>query len=167
MNSKVIIKVLFLALALTATIYSLTLLNTGHMDDFWTSLGIGKKNQSLNWCTNRLVTLSGNSESGPWVLKEENRQWLIVKNTSDVKILSYLDVEKWLAKYCLLTIDIYRDVSILDMAVNTIATANFNDGTSAKIYTLGHKEIYQINEVIFVSDEWTQALKELRNLLNI
>lgn len=167
MNIRFISKVVFLLLALTATIYAAVLLNTGHMNDFWTSLGLGKEAQSLNWCTDRLLTLSGQSGNISWTLKEENQKWLIVKNETDIKTLEYLDIEKWLAKYCILDIVVYKDLAILDMHVSPIAVASFNDSTSVKIFSLGDKGIYQINNVSFTSAEFEEGLAELKALLKI
>lgn len=166
MRIRLFLKLFFLFIALSATIYSLALLNTGHMNDFWTSLGIGKKHNALNWCNNRLESLSGKTAEVAWTLKEDNRQWVIQKN-AETKTLEYLDVEKWLARYCIVDIEIYKDSAILDMPVTLIAIAQFNDGTSAKIFRLGDNEIFQINHYTFKSSEWEQALKDLQSLLKI
>jgi hypothetical protein len=165
MKIKFIFKAFFLLLALTATLYSIYLLDTGHMGDFWTSLGIGNKGQSLIWCSSRVTQLEDAKNKG-WMLEEKNQQWQITK-LSDTKNLNYLDLEKWLAKYCTLEITIYNNPDILDMHLEPFAVARFNDGTSAKIYTLGDKNIFQINEVIFQSREFEQALQELKDLLKI
>lgn len=166
MHFRLFFKLFFLFLALGATIYSLTLLNTGHMNDFWTSLGIGQNTNSLNWCSNRLVSLSGATATGNWTLKEDNRQW-VIENNNETKILEYLDVEKWLAKYCIIDIEPYKSEAILDMAVAPIATAIFNDGSKAKLFRLGQDNVFQINHSTFKSPEWEEAIKELQSLLKI
>ena len=166
MPFKIFFKLFFLFIALGATIYSLVLLNTGHMNDFWTSLGMGANSKSLNWCSNRLESLSGTAANGPWTLKEENRQWVITKD-NNTKILEYLDVEKWLAKYCIIDIEPYNNEAILDMTVTPIATAVFNDQSKAKLFRLGKENVFQINHFIFKSSEWEEAMKELQTLLKI
>lgn len=166
MNLRILSKVGFLLVALVATIYAVIQLNTGHMNDFWTSLGMGKNSQSLNWCNDRLVRLSGTQNNVTWELKEQDSQWVIIKN-QDTKTLEYLDIEKWLAKYCILDIKTEKSESFLDMAVTPVALAEFNDKTTARIFTLGNKNLYQINTVIFTSSEFDQALLELKSLLKL
>lgn len=164
MSFRLFFKMLFLTLALTATVYSMYLLNTGHMSDFWTSLGLEHKTQSLNWCSNRLTQLKG--AANDWRVEEKNKQWQITKNT-DTKIIPYLDMEKWLAQYCILDISIYRNPDLLDMHLEPFAVASFNDGSQAKIFLVGDKKIFQINEVIFTSPELEQGIAELKDLLKI
>lgn len=167
MNMRIFFKSFFLMIALSATLYAVTLLNTGHMNDFWISLGLGKANQSLNWCRERVVKISGTNDAGTWTLFEEKQEWLIGKNSDPVQKLDYLEVEKWFAKNCIINIEIYKNISILDMAILPFGVAHFNDGTNAKIISLGNEGVYQINEVIFKSKDWTQALEDLKNLLKI
>lgn len=167
MNIRVFSKIAFLLVALAATVFALIQLNTGHMNDFWTSLGIGKKTHSLNWCNNRLISLTGTSNNVVWTLKEQDRKWVIVKGESEMKTLEYLDIEKWLAKYCILDISVFKDNSIFDMVVHPIATATFNDGSSAKMFTLGDKGLYQIDHVVFTSPEFEKGLAELKDLLKL
>lgn len=166
MNFRLIAKVTFLLVALTATVFAVVQLNTGHMNDFWTSLGIGKKTHSLNWCNDRLISFTGTKDAVTWTLKEENRKWVIVKDSSDTKTLEYLDIEKWLAKYCILDI-VVEKVDALDMKVTPIALATFNDETKTRIFKLGDQKLYQINHVIFTSTELEQGLAELYALLKI
>jgi hypothetical protein len=166
MSLRILSKVAFLLLALAATVYAVFQLNTGHMNDFWTSLGMGKNSQSLNWCNDRLVSLSGTHNTVEWTLKEHDAKWIIVKN-NDTKTLEYLDIEKWLAKYCILDIKTEKNESFLDMAVTPIAFAEFNDKSTARIFTLGNNGLFQINTVIFTSPEFEQALVELRALLKL
>ncbi|MCC6138531.1 MAG: hypothetical protein IT287_07850 [Bdellovibrionaceae bacterium] len=165
MNIRLISKLVFLFVALSATIYSAILLNNGHMNDFWTSLGFSKNSQSLNWCTDRLLVLSGTKNNLNWTLKEQDRKWVIIKNETDTKQLDYLDIEKWLAKYCILDIVPSKDIAMLDMPVEHLATASFNDSSSVKIFKLGN--MYQINHVTFTSPELQKGLEELMDLLKI
>lgn len=167
MNLRVASKIIFLLMALTATIFAVVQLNTGHMNDFWTSLGIGQKTHSLNWCNDRLVTLTGKSNDKDWTLKEQDRKWVIVFGETDVKNLEYLDIEKWLAKYCILDIAVFKDSSIFDMKVEPIATASFNDGSTAKMFKLGDNNLYQIDHVVFTSPEFEKGLAELKDLLKL
>lgn len=133
--------------------------------DFLSSLGFS--GDHLNWCSSRLVRLEnlGDSQTS-WVLEEKDKQWLLTKNGNEPLRVNYLSVEKWLAKYCTLQIHLYKNPNLLDMHLIPFAKASFNDGTEAKIFFIENK-IYQINEVIFTSEEMKQALKELRNLLKI
>lgn len=165
MNLRFFAKVFFLTMALGATIFAVVQLNTGHMNDFWTSLGIGKKTHSLNWCNDRLISLEGTKDSIAWTLTEEDRKWVIIKNTLDKKILEYLDIEKWLAKYCILDISTDHNIDALNMQVSQLAFAKFNDGTTARIFKLGDQNLFQINQVIFTSPELEEGLKELHRLL--
>lgn len=166
MNLRLFSKISFLLLALAATLYAVIQLNTGHMNDFWTSLGIGKSTQSLNWCNDRLLSLSGTENNVSWTMQEENGKWVVIKNSTDKKTLEYLDVEKWLAKYCILNIETHKE-DALSLAVTPIATASFNDKTTARLFALGDKNVYQINTVIFTSDEFQQALADLKTLLKL
>lgn len=166
MNLRILSKVGFLLLALVATLYAVIQLNTGHMNDFWTSLGMGKNSKSLNWCNDRLMALSGSHNDMEWTLKEQDGKWIITKN-DDTKTLEYLDIEKWLAKYCILDIETVENASFLDMAVTQVAFAEFNDKTTARIFILGNKNLYQINTVVFTSKEFDQALVDLKTLLKL
>lgn len=166
MNLRILSKISFLLVALTATIYAVFQLNTGHMNDFWTSLGIGKNSQSLNWCNDRLISLSGTDNNVAWTMQEENGKWIVIKNGNDTKTLEYLDVEKWLAKYCILDIETHKG-DALEMAVTPIAVATFNDKTTVRLFALGNQNVYQINTVIFTSEELQQALLDLKNLLKL
>lgn len=165
MNLRYFSKILFLLLALSATLFAVIQLNTGHMNDFWTSLGIGKSSHSLNWCNDRLVALEGSKNDTAWILKEDQRQWVVVKNQTDTKVLNYLDIEKWLAKYCILDIVAAENVDALEMKVTQLAFAKFNDGSTARVFKLGDGPLFQINQVIFASTELEEGLIELNNLL--
>lgn len=164
MTLKTIFKVTTLLVALGATIYCMYLLNTGHSTDFLASMGLGTKSQTLNWCSNRLTKMEGSNSQSPWLLEEREQKWMISLNGETPKAVEYLDIEKWLAKYCILNIRVLRGEAILDQHLAPFAQATFNDGTSAKIYLLGEKG-FQINEVIFASDEMKSAVTELKNIL--
>ncbi len=167
MNLRLSAKIAFLIVALSATVFAVVQLNTGHMNDFWTSLGIGTKTHSLNWCNNRLVALTGTKNNVEWTLKEHERQWVVTKNNADAKTLEYLDVEKWLAQYCILDITVEKSKDPLSMTVQQVAHATFNDATTARVFKLGNENLFQINHVIFTSQELEKALEDLYRLLAI
>jgi len=166
MNFKVAFKVLTLLIALSATVYSMYLLNSSHTSDFMTSLGFGSQSQSLNWCSNRMTKMMGAVPELPWILEEKDQQWMFSGGGEPPKRMEYLDIEKWLAKYCILKIEIYRGDDMLDFKLQPFAFVTFNDGQVAKIYRLG-EDIFQINEVTFKSKEFEDAVKELKDLLKI
>jgi len=166
MNWKMAFKIATLLIALTATVYSMYLLNTGHSTDFMVSLGLGQKTQSLNWCENRLTKLESAEPGKAWILQNVDRQWQISIDNGEAKTVQYLDVEKWLAKYCTLDIQLYNNEKVLDLHIEPFARATFNDGKDAKIYILGD-DIFQINEVIFRSHEFKTGLADLHSLLKI
>ena len=135
------------------------------MNDFWASLGMGSPSQSLNWCQSRLLTLQDSNNK--WFLKDETQKWTLTKENQAQTTITYLDMEKWLAKYCTLNISLYRDPKLLDMHMQPFATALFNGGTHARIFIIGDDGVFQINEVIFTSPEFAQGLKDLKDLLKI
>lgn len=166
MNWKLALKVVTLLTALSATVYCIYLLNTGHSTDFMVSMGLGEKGQALNWCSNRLTKLESAEPGKAWILQETDKKWMISVDSSEPKALEYLDIEKWLAKSCTIKINIYNSEKILEMQSMPFAVASFNDGTQARIYILS-EDVFQINEVTFKSYEMKTAIAELKALLKI
>jgi hypothetical protein len=166
MNWKLALKVSTLLIALSVTLYSMYLLNTGHSTDFMVSLGLGEKSQSLNWCSNRMVKLESAEPGEAWILQEVDKKWQLSVDSAEPKNVEYLDVEKWMAKYCILDIQVYRNEKILDMHSTPFANATFNDGTQAHIFILD-EDLFQINEVTFRSYEFKNGIADLKALLKI
>lgn len=162
MSLKYIFKLTTLLAALSATVYAIYLLNTGHSSDFMTSLGFGSHGQTLNWCSNRVSKIE--AATGKWKLEEIDRKWTVSLDGAEPQRLDYLEIEKWFASYCILHIELYRSENILDQRLEPFATVHFNDGKTAKIFRLG-EDAYHINEVIFKSKEFNQALIDLQSLL--
>jgi hypothetical protein len=165
MNPRYIFKVFTLLASLVMTIYCIYLLNQGHLSDFLGSVGMGKYSQTLNWCSNRVSKIEG-AATASWQLEEKDKQWLLTKASTPAQTVTYLDVEKWLAKSCQLHILVYRSESLLDKHLQPFAKVYFNDGKSATISVLD-KDTFQINEVAFKSPEMQSAIMELKNLLKV
>jgi hypothetical protein len=163
MNWKFGFKILTLTIALSATLFSIYLLNSQHANDFFTSLGFSSASKNLNWCTDRLKKAEGlNSE---WSLEEKDRQWILQKNNTTT-IVDYLDIEKWLARYCAVQITELANEKILDLNLQPFARLLFNDGGKVLIYQKDGK-YFQLNEVTFESKEMSDAFSEIKNLLKI
>lgn len=163
MKLRIGLKLFTLLIAFSATLYAIFILKTGHMNDFWVSLGFNTSEQTLNWCSNRLIKLESLTET-KWKLEENSQKWQISKDEESPLDVDYVEVEKWLAKYCFLKIIPFKDKNLLDMQFKPFAKASFNDGSKVLIYTF-NGEVFQINEVIFKSQEMVSALKDLKNLL--
>ncbi len=146
------------------TIYSIYMLNSQHSVDLFSSLGISTSQKTFNWCPDRLKKIEGLSSS--WSLEEKDRQWLLQMNSAPLLTVDYLEIEKWLAQYCSVSVTPYPPEKLLDLKLNPLARLNFNDGTQALFY---HKDfqVFQINELTFESQEMQQALAELKTLLKI
>lgn len=165
MKLRFALKAITLFSALGFTLAAIYMLNTGHMSDFWTSLGFGQSGQSLNWCTDRLVKMESTAPS-PWSLEEKDRQWIFTMAPDPGKTVEYLEIEKWLAKYCTVEIKVYKDPKMFDLHLQPIANVYFNDNTKAQIYRLDD-QLFQINEVVFTSAEMKAAIDDLYALLQI
>jgi hypothetical protein len=155
-----------MAFKIFTLLFAMYLLNTDHSTAFMVSLGLGEKSQTLNWCSNRMTKLESSEPGKAWILEEVHQKWQISIDSSEPKNVEYLDVEKWLAQYCMLNIHIYRNEKILDQHLMPFAKATFNDGSEAKIFRLGD-DVFQINEVIFKSHQMESAIRDLQNLLKI
>lgn len=160
-NFKFIFKITTILGALAMTVYCIYLLNQGHLTDFLGSVG-SPYSETLNWCSNRIVKIEAYNQT--WTLEEKDKKWMITKGDQTPQTLEYLDVEKWLAKYCQVHIQIYRNSSLLDKPITPIAKAYFNDGKTALISVLG-ENTYQIADVSFKSIEMTEGLADLKKLL--
>jgi hypothetical protein len=163
MNWKIGFKIFTLLTALSATVFSIYLLNSQHSSDFFSSLGFGSSSQNLNWCSDRLKKAEGLFSD--WSVEEKDRQWVLQKNNTSV-VVDYLEVEKWLARYCAVKISPVSKEKILDLKLEPFARFFFNDGNKVLIYQK-ENTIFQFNEVIFTSEEMSSAFASLKNLLKV
>ncbi len=163
MNWKLGFKALTLGIALSATVYSMYLLNSQHSTDFFTSLGF-TSSKSLTWCTDRLQRVEGMTT--PWTLESKERQWILTLPQQSPVRVDPLAVEKWLARYCTVSIQPLSSEKILELKLTPSARLFFNDGQKALLY---QKELlfFQINEVTFESHEFQEALRQLSQLLKV
>lgn len=166
MNAKWIFKSLTLSLALGLTVYSMYLLNSRHVPDFLSSLGLGEKTSSLSWCKERVLSVEGLDESHPWKLFEENNTWWITKGSAPPQSVDYLAIEKWFAHYCTLNVHQLHSEKIFDLPLSHLAKFTFNDSSFATLHSRGGNT-YQLNQVVFESSTMTEAWLELRKLLTM
>lgn len=164
MNWKLWFKAGSLFVALFATVFSIYLLNSQHSVDFLSSLGFSSSQKTLNWCTERLRKAEGLSHN--WSLEEKDGQWLLITADSKELRVDYLEIEKWLAKYCSVDITPYPKEKLLDLKLSPFARILFNDESRALIYQKDFT-IFQINEYTFESRELQEGLLALQNLLKI
>ena len=95
----------------------------GHMDAFWTSLGF-ENTARRNWCEERVGQLYLFETSGK--LYEEKNRWLWHQDGED-RLLDYLRVEKWFAKYC--QVDFSEEIdSSMAVDFRPVFEAQFIDG---------------------------------------
>jgi hypothetical protein len=154
MSLKVLAKLVALLTALTATIVAISWLNAGHMNSFWTSLGVDRSGTRLNWCEERVGTLFLYDSKAK--LTEKDGKWLWVGEIE--KELDYLRVEKWFAKYCLIPVD---DMEVAEMASSSpVFEAQFIDGNRLSLYSDG-ENIFKIRDKVFQSQAFREALQEL------
>lgn len=153
-----------LLIALFATVFSIYLLNSQHSVDFLSSLGFSSSQKTLNWCNERLRKAEGLSQT--WSLEEKNGQWILQTADSKELVVDYLEVEKWLAKYCSVEIASYPTEKILDLKLTPFARIYFSDQSSALIYQKDFS-VFQINEITFESVELQEGFFALKNLLKI
>lgn len=164
MNWKLWFKAGSLVIALSATLFSIYLLNSQHSVDFLSSLGFTSSQKTLNWCNERLRKAEGLSQS--WTLEEKNGQWMLQISDSQEFVVDYLEVEKWLAKYCSVHITPYPTEKILDLKLSPFARIHFSDKSNALIYQKDFS-VFQINEITFESAELQEGLLSLKDLLKI
>ncbi|MBY0385649.1 hypothetical protein K2X05_10880 [bacterium] len=164
MNWKLWFKAGSLVIALSATVFSIYLLNSQHSVDFLSSLGFSSSQKTLNWCSDRLRKAEGLSQ--PWSLEEKNGQWMLQTSSSQEFVVDYLEVEKWLAKYCSVHITPYPPEKILDLKLSPFARIQFGDKSTALIYQKDFS-VFQINEITFESKEMQEGLFAIKNLLKI
>lgn len=154
MSLKILVKLVALMTALTATVVAIYWLKAGHMNAFWTSLGVDRSGSRLNWCDERVGTLyiyRGSSK-----LTEKDGQWFWIGETE--KQLDYLRVEKWFARYCQIPVDEVAEQK--QEQSEPIFEANFINGTRLSVYQYpsGH---FLINQKVFKSKVFEKGLKEL------
>lgn len=151
-------------IALSATVYSIYLLNSKHTGDFFASLGLSSATRTLNWCPERLRKAEGLSSS--WTLEEKDHNWIIKRQGEAEVVVDYLDIEKWLARHCVIPVTPYPTEKILDLKLSPFARLHFNDGNQILIYQQ-NGTVFQINELTFESDEMSTGFKDLQRLLKI
>ena len=154
MSLKVLTKLVALLTALTATVVAIYWLKAGHMNSFWTSLGIDRSGTRLSWCEERVGTLYFYDSKAK--LMEKDGKWLWMGEVE--KELDYLRVEKWFAKYCLIPVD-KMDVAKME-AANPVFEAQFIDGNRLSLHSNG-EDIFKIRDQVFQSQAFRKALKEL------
>lgn len=164
MNWKVLFKITTLTIALSATMYSIYLLNSKHSGDFFASLGLSSSTKTLNWCPERLRKAEGLSSS--WTLQEKDRQWVLQRQGEPEVFVDYLDIEKWLARYCVIPVKPYPAEKLLDLKLSPFVRLNFNDGNQILIYQQNGL-VFQINELTFESEEMSAGFKDLQSLLKV
>lgn len=153
MSLKVLAKLVALLTALTATIVAIFWLKQGHMDAFWTSLGIDRSGTRMNWCQERVGQLMFYETKAKLV--ESKGQWLW--DQGEQKALDYLRVEKWFARYCQIPVEAG---STQTMPGKPVFEAQFIDGTRLSLYSDGEKT-FRIRDKVFQSETFQRALKEL------
>lgn len=135
------------------TIVAIFWLKQGHMKAFWTSLGFDSGTR-INWCEERVSSLYlFDSEAK---LFERDSQWLWQQNREHP--LVYLQVEKWFAKYCQLSI---TPVEAKPTGpAKAYFEAAFINGNRLTLYAYPTGE-FRFQDQIFNSETLRQSLKEL------
>ena len=126
----------------------------GHMDSFWTSLGLGHGGPRINWCEERVKNLHFYDTS--FTLTEANNQWML-KGFED-KPFNYLMIEKWFAKNCHAELDV--DMTVSGRPDTPYVEVEFINGERLSLYTNGESG-FRIRDQIFSSEKLRQAFKEL------
>jgi hypothetical protein len=155
MSAKVLVKLVALLTALTATVVAMFWLKQGHMDAFWTSLGVDRSGTRINWCEERVSQILV-YESGSKLLEKDGK-WIWAN--SEENVLDYLRIEKWFAKYCQVSVTIPENYIMV--APNPLVEVAFLDGNRLTIYEIGGAGLYKIRDKIFQSESLKEGLKEL------
>lgn len=155
MPLKLSIRLILLITSLIATIFAITWLKKGHMEAFWTSLGF-ENTARLNWCEERVGQLYLFETSGK--LYEEKNRWLWQQKGED-RVLDYLRVEKWFAKYCQVDFSKETDPAGTEN-FRPIFEAQFIDGQRLTLYR-SESGLFKARDRVFASETLRQALKEL------
>ena len=164
MNWKFLLRLSILLLALGATVFSMYLLNTGHTKDFLNSLGFSTSGKTLHWCSDRLLKAEGLSNK--WSLQEIDRKWILKNEGGQELVVDYLEVEKWLAKYCMLDIQPYPREKILNTPLSPFMKIMFKDNKQVLIYQKD-LQVFQINEHTFESEDLKDGLQALQKLFGL
>ncbi len=154
MTLKVFTQLFALFSALTATIVAIYWLKQGHMDAFWTSLGISRSDSRINWCEERVDTLHF-YETGSKLLEKDGK-WMWVGNTE--KELDYLRVEKWFARYCQIPVD--PITAPTESGAQAVFEAAFIDGGRLSLYEFPSGS-FKVRDQVFNSETLRKGLKEL------
>ncbi len=164
MSWKLLFKITTLLIALSATVVSIYLLNTGHTKDFLNSLGFTSSGETLHWCSDRLLKAEGLNTK--WSLQEIDRQWILRNEQGRDLVVDYLDVEKWLAKYCMLEIQPYPREKILSTPLSPFLKLMFKDNKQVLIYQKD-MQVFQMNEHTFESKDLKEGLLALQQLFGL
>jgi hypothetical protein len=156
---KVALKLAALVTALTVTLVAIIWLKQGHMDAFWTSLGF-QTGDRLSWCSERVRSVY-HFQSGDKLL-EKNGKWIWGFENGDEKVLDYLRVEKWFARYCQVP---FQEVGPEQKAklqkTEPLFEVQFIDSNRLTIFTIPEIETgYSIGNRPFQSETLRNGLQE-------
>ncbi len=158
MSLKIATKLVILLTALSATVIAIFWLKQGHMDSFWTSLGVSRSGARINWCTERVQSLYiyGSQEK----LVEESGKWLWRSGSTRVE-LDYLRVEKWFAKYCQAEIDLPQvEDNVDNEGTSPLLEVIFVDGSRRTLF-FRPPTGFEIGNQQFDSETLRKGIKEL------
>lgn len=155
MNQKILIKLVSLATALSATVVAMMWLGEGHMNDFWASLGVDRGGQRLNWCKERVSSLYFYDDQAKLLEREGKWFWSKKRNLRE---LDYLRVEKWFAKHCLAKVEkVEAHLEIVPMPLFEVV---FIDGERLTIHQYPDGSFEILNQV-YKSNSLSDGVKEL------
>ena len=153
MSIRYWLSILVLITSLSATIAAIYLLKSGHMTQFWTSLGFQAKENILNWCDERVHSIYFYEKDAKII--EESGKWFW-RSSEDVT-LDYLTMEKWLARYCHLAV---APAKISDGETTALFEVEFINGDRVSFHGLDDDHI-QVRGTIYQSPTLRKAFKEL------
>ena len=153
MPLKIWLKLIFLLTSLAITVLAIVWLKQNHLSAFWTSLGFGSNR--FNWCEERVKSLYVFNLEAKLYEFEGVWYW---KENSEARVLDYLRVEKWFARYCQVDAKVIDFVN-LDQKSRVFFEVEFLGGNRLVLYEKG--DYFEIRGQFFQSEALRTGLKEL------
>ena len=166
MNLLYAAKIAILAAALVVVIWAIRGLQAGHVESVFDALGAGRKasgEETYTLCRTRIHALKW--ADGTKV--EEHLEGLKMKWFAygpEPRLLSYLEIEKWLSKHCQFTVAPLSTEFSAGIRFEPFMVIDFVDKSTKEILKGSDSvgEIFKVGDRSFRSPEFSEALKELR-----
>ncbi len=157
---SVVIRTLILSVGLTATIYGIIALKSDYGSTIFEAFGFGLHSKNyVAWCQQRVAKIEILTEE-PLQISEKDRKWIARRSDDSSFEINYLNMERWLGRYCQITVDESSEQVPLDADLRPILRVQLLDGTKKSFFVLGDGR-YFLKGRAFRSQEFDEGLKAL------